>query len=252
MFQSVRRWLSGGRLGAQASGFSAVEAWAGRAGFRFRKAQDCSRFLIETTSKGFELRVEWGPSQRSYIEPNELRLRMDMNLPGAVQMLVLNLPLMERLEGETFERYTQSAQTMIDMSTPEEMRWLAMFSKIDLSHDKALRSRFCVLGADPDLTLAWIKGGLGAQLERATHELLQPDTPFVLITMRGKIYLRMQLTEPSPAALTHGLELFDAAVQSALSLIGSMPPGQTEWVSTASTAWQTHTQLDDPEEPPHR
>ncbi len=252
MFESVRRWFSGGALGSRNSGFSAVEAWAGRAGFRFRKAQDRSRFLIETTSSGFELRMEWGPSQRSYIEPSELRLRMDLNLPGSVQMLVLNQVLMERLEGETFERYTQSAQTMIDISTPEEMRWLAMFPKVDLSFDKSLRSHFCVLGADPDLALAWIKGGLGSQLERASQELLQGDTPFVLITMRGKMYLRMQLAEPSPAVLTQCLELFDSAVQSAQSLTGQMPQGHTEWASTASTAWQTHTQLDDPEDPIQR
>ncbi len=249
MFQALRRWLSLGPLGARSSGFSAVEAWAGRAGFRFRKAQDRSRFLIETTSNGCELRMEWGPSQRSYIEPSELRLRMDMNLPGSVQMLVLNQALMERLEGETFERYTQSAQTMIDISTPEEMRWLAMFPKVDLSFDKPLRSHFCVLGADPDLTLAWVKAGLAPQLERASQSLLRGDTPFVLITMRGKMYLRMQLAEPSPAALTQCLELFDSAVLAAQSLIGQMPQGHTEWPSTANTAWQ---QLDDPEDPLRR
>ena len=249
MFPALRRWLSLGPLGFRSSGFSAVEAWAGRAGFRFRKAQDHSRFLIETTSNGCELRMEWGPSQRSYIEPNELRLRMDLNLPGSVQMLVLNQALMERLEGETFERYTQSAQTMIDISTPEEMRWLAMFPKVDLSFDKSLRSHFCVLGADPDLTLAWVKAGLASQLERASQSLLQGDTPFVLITMRGKMYLRMQLSEPSPVALTQCLALFDSAVQAAQSLIGQMPQGHTEWASTASTAWQ---QLDDPEDSPQR
>ncbi len=252
MFQSVRRWLSLGPLGASSSGFSAVEAWAVRAGFVFRKAQDRSRFLIETTSNGFELRMEWGPSQRSYIEPSELRMRMDLSLPGIVQMLVLNLALMEQLEAETFERYTQSAQTMIDISTPEEMRWLAMFPKVDLSFDKGLRANFCALGADPALTLEWIKGGLASQLDQASQGLLKGDTPFVLMTMRGKMYLRMQLAEPSPLALTQCLELFDSAVQAVQSLTGQMPPGHSEWASTASTAWQTNTQLDDPEDPLQR
>lgn len=252
MFQALRRWLSWGHSDTSEAGLPAVESWAARSGLRFRKARDLSRFLIESTSSGFELRMEWGPSQRSYIESSELRMRMDMNLPGSLEMLVLNQPLMERLEGETFERYTQSAQTMIDLSTPEEMRWLAMFPKVDLSHDKTLRSRFCALGADPGLTLAWIKSGLGTQLERASQEFLTQDTPFVLITMRGKIYLRMQMAEPSPAALAQCLALFDAAACSALSLVADLPQGQSGWASTANTAWQAHDHLDDPEEPKPR
>jgi hypothetical protein len=239
MFETVRRWLSSGSGDTAQDGLAAIEAWATRAGMRFRKTPELDRFLIETTSRRPEMRMEWGPSQRSYIDSHELRIRMDLNLPGSFQMLVLTQPLMERLEAETFERYTQDAQTMIDMSTPEEMRWLAIFPKVDLSWSKVLRSRFCSLGADPDLVRAWIQGGLGEQLERASEDFLRGDPPFVLITMRGKLYLRLQLSEPTPAVLTQCLELFDAALKSAVAMPTASDAGSTEWGTTQTTEWQT-------------
>ena len=248
MFDTVKRWLSPNHGGAGEAGLAAVESWAKRAGFRFRKAPDQARFVIESTASDCDLRMEWGPSQRDYIAPNELRLRMDLNLPGGFQMLLLTLPLMEKLEGETFERFTQAAQTVLDMSTPEEMRWLAMFPKVDLSWDKALRAQFCVLGADPELTLAWIKGGLAEQLLKASQDLLRQSPPFLLMTMRGKLYLRMQLAEPAPAALTQCLELFDAALKSAPNLSAQMEPDPAEPPSTLSTGWHSHTPLDGPED----
>lgn len=245
MFSALKRWWARGPGRTGNARFDAVVAWAERSGFRFRQAPDGTRFVVEAASGGQMLRMEWGPSQRSYIELSELRIRMDLNLPGSLQMLVLTLPLMERLESETFERYTQDAQTVIDMSTPEEMRWLAMFPKIDLSFDKLLRSRFCVLGAHPEWALAWINGPLGARLGRATQDLLNPDVPFVLMAMRGKIYLRMQVADPSPEALSQCLEVFDAAAQSAQQLTGQIPPSDAEWASTASTSWQTQAPIDD-------
>jgi hypothetical protein len=151
-----------------------------------------------------------------------------------------------------FERFTQAAQTVLDTSTPEEMRWLAMFPKVDLSWDKALRSRFCVLGADPDLTLAWIKGGLADQLSKASQDLLLDSPPFLMMTMRDKLYLRMQLAEPAPAALAQCLELFDAALKSATSLTAQMAPDPAASPPTLGSSWQMHAQVDDPAGPLRR
>jgi hypothetical protein len=245
MLNTLKRWWARGAGRTGAVRFDAVEAWAERSGFRFRRAKDGLRFEVEAASGGPVVRMEWGPSQRSYIEHSELRLRVDLNLPSSLQMLVLTLPLMERLESETFERYTQDAQTVIDMSTPEEMRWLAMFPKVDLSFDKALRSRFGALGANPAWALSWINGPLGPQLVRAAEDLIGSEVPFILMTMRGRIYLRMQLADPQPQALSRCLEVFDAATQSVQQVIGQLPPNDTEWASTAGTAGQSRSPNDD-------
>ncbi len=246
MFSALKRvWARSSRWRVGSTRSDAIEEWAQRSGFRFRQSKDGQRFEVEAPSGGHVLRMEWGPSHRSYIALSELRMRVDLNLPDGLQMLVMTLSLMERLESETFERYTQDAQTVIDMSTPEEMRWLAMFPKADLSFDKELRSRFGALGVNPAWALAWINDPLGPQLVRAARDLIGPDVPFVLMTLRGRIYMRMQLVDPRPEALSQCLEVFDAAIQSVQHITGDVAPDDAEWASTASTSWQT--QLPDDE-----
>jgi hypothetical protein len=245
MFASLKRWLASASGAATDPEFGAVEAWARNAGFRYRHDKDAHRFMVEATSGARALRMEWGPSQRDYIAPNELRLRLDLHLPGSLQMLVMSLPLAEKLEVETFERSTQAAQTVIDMSTPEEIRWLAMFPRADLALDKSLRARFCVVGAEETVTADWVRGALADQLATAAQSLLAGDPPFVLMTMRGKLYLRMQIERPDPKALSECLDMFDAAAQSALALIGQVPPDDGDWPTGASTGWQSQAALDD-------
>ena len=249
MLPSLKRWWARSR-GHAGGGLDAIEAWAAQSGLRYRADEGGLRFVIEAPSAGQTLRMEWGSSQRSYIAGDELRIRLDLNLPGALQLLAMTRPLMERLEQETFERYTQEAQTIIDMSHPEEMRWLAMFPKIDLSFDKVLQARYGVLGVNTVLGMAWINGPLGEQLAKATGSLLANEDPFVLMAMRGRMYLRLQLAQPGPESLSHCLSVFDAAVQSALQLSGQMPPGGGEWASTASSSWLTPSALDDPSRGP--
>jgi hypothetical protein len=97
--------------------------------------------------------------------------------------------------------------------------------------------------------LAWIKGGLADQLSKASQDLLLDCPPFLMMTMRDKLYLRMQLAEPAPAALAQCLELFDAALKSATSLTAQMVPDPAGSPSTLSTSWQMHEQVDDPAGP---
>ena len=245
MLPSLKRWWARS-LGHADAGLDAIEVWATQAGMRYRRDEAGLRFVIEAPSAGQTLRMEWGPSQRSYIAGDELRIRLDLNLPGALQVLAMTRTLMERLEHETFERYTQEAQTIIDMSHPEEMRWLAMFPKIDLSFDKILQARFGVLGANTVLGMAWVNGPLGEQLAKSTQDLLAHDVPFVLMALRGKLYLRLQLAQPDPESLSQCLSVFDAAVQSALQLTGQMPSGGGEWSPTAGSSWPMPSALDDP------
>lgn len=245
MLSALKRWWSH-RFGHARAGFDAIEAWAAQAGWRFRRDDDGHRFAIDMPSAGHTLHLEWGPSQRSYIVGDELRMRLDLKLPNTLQVLVMTRPLIERLEQETFESYTQAAQTIVDLSHPEEMRWLAMFPRIDLSFNKVLHARFGALGVTTALGLAWINGPLGEQLVHSAQGLLAQEDPFVLMIMRGKVYLRLQLAQPQPQPLAQCLTVLEAAVQSALQLTGQMPAGDGEWSSTVSSGWMMPSGLDDP------
>jgi hypothetical protein len=218
-----------------------VAEWATGRGFGFKRVRGEAGFVIDGPLEGKPWRIEWGVPQRDYILGNELRLRMELDLSADAQMLLLARPLMEALERKTFEEFTDNVQTQIGAKSPEEMRWLVMFPKINLSTLKTLRARFGAVASSPEAGLAWITGPLADAIERqAASGFLRDEPPFVLMTLRGRAYLRMQLLTPNVSDIEAALALFETAVARALSVVGVAPGKPPEWAtSSASTAWQS-------------
>ena len=219
---------------------SAIAEWAQRRGFSFKRVRGEDGFVIDGLLEGKTWRLEWGPPQRAYIFGHELRLRMELELPSDAQMLLLSRPLMDTLERKTFEEFTDNVQTQIGTKTPEEMRWLVMFPKVNLGTLKSLRARFGAVASAPNAGLAWLTGPLSNALEQTAKGLLRDEPPFVLMTLRGCAYLRMQLATPASADIAAALALFETAVAQAIavgSVASGTPPGWSN--SSASTAWQT-------------
>jgi hypothetical protein len=243
MLDAFRRWFAGGVPG---SDWRAVAAWAEQRGARFKRAHENEGFVIDGLLEGRAWRLEWGPPQRAYIEGHELRLRMELGLSQDLQMLLLSRPLMETLERQTFEHYTAHMQTQIDVSTPEEMRWLAMFPKVQLSGSKEVKSRFAAVAASPTVAAGWIDGLLSERLAEAALGSLAEGAPLVLMTLRGRVYLRLQLAEPDVATVEAMVNLFETAAAQAVRITGGPRDGPDAWPSTASTAWQTHLQPEPP------
>ncbi len=127
---------------------------------------------------------------------------MELGLPHDLNLLVLSRPLMEALAASAFEQYTAQMQTRIDDSTPEEMRWLVMFPKVQPTVDKAFKQHFGVVALTAKAAAAWIEGPLAASLSEASRGALADDPPFVLMTFRGRLYLRLQLAVPEDATLS--------------------------------------------------
>jgi len=69
------------------------------------------------------------------------------------------------------------------------------------------------------------------------------------MTLRGRVYLRLQLAVPEPAVLAQAVALFDAAAQSALRLADARRDRPGDAPSTGITAWQA--QLDDSPDSEH-
>ena len=215
-----------------------VAAWANRCGHDFRRARGDEGFVIDGRLDGKPWRMEWGPPQRDYIAGKELRIRMELALPPDAQMLLLSRPLMEALERQTFEEFTDNVQTQIGTKTPEEMRWLVMFPKVNLGDFKAIRQHFSAVASHPDRGLAWISGPLAGVLERAAVGMLRAAPPFVLMTLRGRAYMRMQLATPDAAVVADALSLFETAVAQALRLVGDDSRAPAQWQTAATTEWQ--------------
>ena len=236
MFESFKRFFSKSDVERD---LADVSEWAQRRGHGFKRARGDEGFVIDGVLDGKPWRMEWGPPQRGYIEGHELRLRIELELASDAQMLLLSRPLMDTLERQTFEEFTDNVQTQIGTKTPEEMRWLVMFPKVNLATLKTLRDRFGAVASDPASGLAWIEGPVANMLERAASGFLRDEPPFVLMTLRGRAYLRMQLAAPDASVIGEALALFETAVAQALSAGGRVGDASTGWGPDASTAWQS-------------
>ena len=229
-----------GREG-EAPGWPEVEAWAAATGRSFRPAREGAGFVVEGRWEGRGWRLEWGPSQRDYLVGHELRLRMDLELPHQLQLLIASRELMKWLEGETFERYTDHLQTHIDSSTPEEMRWLVMFPKLSLRALPALHARVGAVGASLPALSRWIEGVLAVRLEQAAQRLLAEDRAFVLMASRNRVMLRIELSEPRPESLGQAIALFETALARVPNAIEGLSETSSTWPSTAARAWQAQS-----------
>ncbi len=214
----------------------AVVEWAKRRGHGFKRARDDSGFVIDGTLEGKPWRLEWGPPQRAYIAGRELRMRMELGLSADAQMLLLSRPLMESLERQTFDEFTESTQTQIGTSTPEEMRWLVMFPKVSLATLPTLKAHFGAVASQPAAGLAWIEGPLAHALEQARSTLLYGDPPFVLMILRNRGYLRVQLADPDPQGIATALDLFEISVTRALQAAATHVDTSTDWGNSAASA----------------
>ncbi len=244
MLDALKRLIS---RQAPANEWKALADWAKQQKLDFKRVHDGEGFVIDGGMDSKPWRLEWGPPQRLYIRRHELRLRMELGLSQNLQMLLVSQPLLETLELETFERYTESMQTVIDTDMPEEMRWLAMYPKANYKASRNVRMRFGVVGNDAQEAASWVEGALAQQLEDASANLLDAEPPFVLMTLRGRLYLRMQLVMPQVESVSQAVALFETAVLQAVRVAAGDPPDTAPgWSNSTSTAWQTHLGPDDP------
>lgn len=244
MLDSIKRWIGGTR--GKPDG-RAVQAWALQRGLSAKRVRQDEGIVVEGTFNGKAWRMEWGAPQRSYLLDRELRMRMDLQLPVAMQMLITSRALAEELEQAAYALFTQDMQTQIDSGMPEEMRWLAMFPKVQVAAMKPLRSRFSAVANAPGPLNAWIDPALTTQLDEASRHWLANDEPMVLMTLRGRLYLRFEALEPTAQMLDGALALYEAAAHSALAAAASVAAQQQAWPASSSTAWQSHLPSEFPE-----
>ena len=210
MLDSIKRWL--GASPVQIPGWGELSSWARAQQHQLRAVREPEGFVVDGRSGETSWRLEWGPSQRSYIEGPELRIRAELAVPRELQALVLNRELMAALEKAVFDQYVEGVQTRIDTATPPEMRWLVMFPKLSGAELKSLRDGWGALSSFKPWLQQWLSGALAPALSALpTAE----DRPLVLMIARRRLTLRTALAQPEPRALDAWLRLFDCALQQA-------------------------------------
>jgi len=196
----------------------AVLAWAGKQGFDYASAGKDQGLVLSGKILGKPWKLESGASSRDYIRGQELRARAELDVDGDRSVLIMSRPLKETLEQQAYAIYTDTLQTTADPSLPEEMRWLAMYEEFGWrSLAPEFWERYTVLADQRDHALAWIDCKLAELLLQWPQPGVSAKTPFILMLLRGKAYLRMQYCPDDMATLQHAAVIFTSACEAALA-----------------------------------
>ena len=210
-----------------------ITPWATSKQYTFRGVQN-EGFVIDGRLGATPWRLEWGPSQRPYIQGQELRIRSELGLGADLQLVVMNRVLQEKMEKDVFDQYVEGVQTRIDNQTPPEMRWLVMFPRLSGNDMPELRDKFIALSSGKSWLLQWLQGPLTQSL---VNLKLDPATPVVLMIGRGRLMLRTSLPAAEVSTLQGWLRFFEVAMREARRVANES--SDTLSPSTQPSMWST-------------
>ena len=123
--------------------------------------------------------------------------------------MVINRALKEELEGRVYGAITDSLQTTVNQSLPQEMRWLSIYEELRWPQMPASFLRaFAVVGEDLDTARHWVNAALVSQLMRDQQQVPPGQVPLVLMVSDASMALRMQSTARYLPDLEYAMALF--------------------------------------------
>ena len=156
-----------------------VSKWAGTKGFAFTGSSEGTGFVLSGKIDKKPWKLERGKSTRNYIRGEELRARAELQLNDDVAVLIMNRPLKEVLEKRAYEIFTDTLQTTVDPSLPEEMRWLSMYPEACWhALPPAFWKRYSVLAEKREQAMVWISPHLAELLMNWPDPATNAQVPF--------------------------------------------------------------------------
>lgn len=212
--RSPSSFLAG--IGSSAQRGNASE-WASMQGLIYteQSGSNGKAYQVEGQIQGKQWKLEQGKPSRDFIKGIELRVRGEMGVNEDVAVMMMTRSLKNELDKRAFSLYTDTLQTQINPHLPEEMRWLSMYEEVGwLELGQAFLDQYAVLADARDNAMRWIKPELVGQLLAWPSK--EPNVPCVLMVLRGKVYLRMQIGQGDVATLEHALRVFSNACEAAI------------------------------------
>ena len=207
---------SSSEASSSAQGNNKVSQWASMQGLNYTEREGGRGYHVEGKVGGKLWRLEQGRPSRDFIKGHELRARAELDIRD-VAVMVMTRQLKNDLDKRAFAIYTDALQTTVDPSLPEEMRWLAMYEEMGWeSLGDAFLNRYAILADKQDHAMAWVTTELVGSLMTWPH--FDPMAPQILMILRGKAYLRMQINHQNDMpTLEHATTLFGTACELALA-----------------------------------
>jgi hypothetical protein len=202
-----------------ASQMSPMSEWASQQGFNYSE-RGSKGYSVDGVLGGKPWKLEQGKPSRDFIQGIELRARGEMGVDDDVAVMLMARSLKDELDQRAFALYTDTLQTQIDPHLPEEMRWLSMYEEVSCPElPPAFTSRYALLTDARKRAQAWLTPDLAAQLMAWPSS--EPDVPLVIMVLRGKVYLRMQIQENDLPTVEHATQVFTTACMSALAVFSA-------------------------------
>jgi hypothetical protein len=174
---------------------------------------------VQGMLKGKVWKLERAAASRNYISGEEIRGRADIAVDPQVSVIIMNRPLKELLEKRAYALYTDSVETEASPTLMEEMRWLALYPQVGWERvADSFWHRYAVMTGQRAHAMSWVTPKLADLLMAWPEPAPAADIPFILMVMRGKVHLRMQLTPSNADTLDHITQVFTAAAQSAVDV----------------------------------
>jgi hypothetical protein len=198
----------------------AVSEWAATQGFGLSFDSTAQQVALEGSIRGKPWRMQLGSPSREYIRGEEVRGRAQLGFDEDVAILVMNRPLKEALEKQAYHMYTDTLQTSTDPRLPEEMRWLAMYDEVAWEElPMPFWERYGVLADRRESAVSWMTSALARTMLQWPEPAPLAEVPFVLLLLRGKVYLRMEYNPPQLTTLQHAALIFTSACESAMAAL---------------------------------
>ena len=229
MFEGLKKLLGAGAAKVPESEMprddtQRVAAWAKQQGYHFAAHAatpgHAAGFKLDTLLQGHPWHMECGRPSRDFILTQELRGRSELGVLGSVSVVVMNRPLKVALEKRAYALYTDSLHTSVDPKLPDEMRWLAVFPEVGWHEvPPVFFERYAVLAGKREHASTWIGEELATAMLNWPLGGPTAETPFVLMLLRGKCYIRMEYSVTDLATLQQAVRVFRSACTSALERI---------------------------------
>ena len=193
MFDRLRKalHLPGGPNAARPVSNQEVVRWAATQRLAVVPQAVDGHFDLGGDLNGHPWRLECGNPTRDYVRGLELRGRADLGVDPDAAVMVLNRPLQESLEGNAYNAITDTLQTTVNASLPEEMRWLAMFEEVTWPGLPAsFRQHFAVVAERIETAQRWIHAPVVSQLLNIVEGeggAVRAQPPLLLMLVRGKV-----------------------------------------------------------------
>ena len=221
-----------------------LDEWAETRGHQLKRVRSSEGRVVEFEWEGRRSRLEWGPSKRAYINARELRVCIEAGLPDNLEMMIMSRSLAQRLESQAYQTLVRDHQTGIDVNLPEEVRWLSMLERVPVPSAVAA---YVMLSSSPPHAQRWLDGDLLSRISRAAHNWLGDEAPLVLMTLRGRVYLRTEALSTEAAMLDGACSLAGTAAASARQLINRPPAAAANLDRDPTRSRSVHaSRLDEP------